>query len=139
MNKQDANKPKLDLVGKSYDLQKAYKHLCISNDGLKDAYVCVFNPEKKRAELFGQYVLPFRACASVHGFCRTSFGLWTIGVRLLNIVWTFYFDDFVVFEERALSKHCAFVVSTFFKMLGWATSVDKENDFADSLKALNHE
>ena len=78
MNKQDANQPKLDLVGKSCDLQKAYKHVCISDDGLKDAYVCVFNPEKKRAELFGQYVLPFGACASVHGFCRTSFGLWTI-------------------------------------------------------------
>ena len=29
MNKQDANKPKFDLVGKSYDLHKAYKHLCI--------------------------------------------------------------------------------------------------------------
>ena len=58
MNKQDVNKPKLDFVGKSYDLHKAYKHLCISDEGLKDAYICVFNPESKRAELFGQYVLP---------------------------------------------------------------------------------
>ena len=107
-----------------------------SDDGLKDAYICVFNPEAKRAELFGQYVLPFGACASVHGFCRTSFGLWAIGVRLLHILWTVYFDDFVVFEERALSRHCEFVVLAFFKMLGWATSIDKENDFDCSLKAL---
>ncbi len=95
MCKQDANKPKLDLVGKSYDLHKAYKHLRISDEGLKDAYICVFNPEKKCVELFGQYVLPFGACALVHGFCRTSFGLWTIGVRLLSILWTVYFDDSV--------------------------------------------
>ena len=88
------------------------------------------------AELFGQYVLPFGACASVHGFCRTSFGLWIIGTRLLKLFWTVYFDDYIVFEERALSKHCEFVISTFFKMLGWATSVDKENDFSSSLKAL---
>lgn len=84
MNKRESNITKLDLVGKSYDLHKAYKHLCISDDGLKDAYICVFNPGSKRAELFGQYVLPFGACASVHGFCRTSYGLWTIGVRLYS-------------------------------------------------------
>ena len=136
MNKQDANKPKLDLVGKAYDLHKAYKHLCISDEGLKDAYICVFNPTSKQTELFGQYVLPFGACASVHGFCRTSFGLWVIGVRILRLLWTVYFDDFVVFEERSLSKHCEFVVSTYFKMLGWATSIDKEYDFSDSLKVL---
>ena len=47
-----------------------------------------------------------------------------------------YFDDFVVFEERTLSKHCEFVVGTFFEMLGWATSIDKENEFSGSLKAL---
>ena len=127
---------KLDLIGKSYDLHKAYKHLCISDNSLKDSYICVFNPERKVAELFGQYVLPFGACASVHGFCRTSFGLWIIGTRLLKLFWTVYFDDYIVFEERALSKHCEFVISTFFKMLGWATSVDKENDFSSSLKAL---
>ena len=80
--------------------------------------------------------LVLSACASVHGFCRTSFGLWTIGVRLLSILWIVYFDDFVVFEERALSKHCEFVVGTFFKMLGWAPSIDKENEFSGSLKAL---
>ena len=136
MSKQEINETKLDLVGKSYDLHKAYKHLCISDEGLKDAYICVFNPTSKRAELFGQYVLPFGACASVHGFCRTSYGLWTIGVRLLSLLWTVYFDDFVVFEERALSKHCEFVISTFFKMLGWATSIDKETEFSGSLKAL---
>ena len=136
MNKRESNITKLDLVGKSYDLHKAYKRLCISDDGLKDAYICVFNPGSKRAELFGQYVLPFGACASVHGFCRTSYGLWTIGVKLLSILWTVYFDDFVVFEERALSRHCEFVVSTFFKMLGWATSIDKETEFSGSLKAL---
>ena len=126
----------LDILGKSYDLHKAYKHLCISDSSLKDAYICVYNPGKKRAGIFGQYVLPFGACSSVHGFCRTSFGLWTIGSRLLKLFWTVYFDDFILFETPALSRHCGLVVSTFFKMLGWATSVDKENVFDTSLKAL---
>ena len=125
-----------ELLGKSYDLHKAYKHLCISDESLKDGYICVYNPGKKQPEIFGQYVLPFGACASVHGFCRTSFGLWTIGVRLLKLFWTVYFDDFILFETPPLSTHCELVVSTFFKMLGWATSVDKENKFDTSLKAL---
>ena len=29
------------------------------------------------------------------------------------------------------------MVGTYFKMLGWATSIDKENDFSCSLKALD--
>ena len=65
-----------------------------------------------------------------------QFGLWTIGIRLLKLFWTVYFDDFILFETPALSRHCELVVSTFFKMLGWATSVDKENVFDPSLKAL---
>lgn len=49
---------------------------------------------------------------------------------------TVYFDDFLVFQKPAFSKHCEFVVGTYFKMLGWATSIDKENDVVGSLKAL---
>ena len=30
MNKKDGNKPKLDLVGKSYDLHRAYTSTCVS-------------------------------------------------------------------------------------------------------------
>ena len=29
-----------------------------------------------------------------------------------------------------------FVVRTFFKMLGWATSINKENEFENSFRAL---
>ncbi len=62
--------------------------------------------EGKCAELFGQYVvLPFGACASVHGFCLTSYGLWGGGVRILKLLWTVYFDDFIVFEVRSWSVH----------------------------------
>ena len=59
-----------------------------------------------------------------------------MGIRILKLLWTVYFDDFIVFEVRSLCKHCEFVVGAFFKMLGWAISIDKGNDFSCSLTAL---
>ena len=41
MCKQDANKPQLDLVGKSYDLHKAYKHLCVSDEAQRCVHLCL--------------------------------------------------------------------------------------------------
>ena len=81
-------------------------------------------------------MLPFGACVSVRGFCRTSDGLWVVGIRILKLLWTVYFDDFIVFEVRSLCKLCEFVAGAFLKMLGWAISIDKGNDFSCSLTAL---
>ena len=121
---------------RTWDLHKAYKNLALSQDALQDAYLAVYNPESRQPEIFGQYVLPFGACASVNGFCRVSHGVWAIGVKGLKLIWCAYFDDFVAFcleQETTGVSHC---VSVLFSLLGWAVAEDKENAFSSSCKAL---
>ncbi|CAE7893107.1 unnamed protein product, partial [Symbiodinium sp. KB8] len=47
------------LEMKSYDLHKAYKNLPLSAGAVDIAYLSVYNPHKKTAEVFEQCVLPF--------------------------------------------------------------------------------
>ena len=81
------------LEMKSYDLHKAYKNLPLSASAVEEAYLAVYNPRTGGAEVYEQCVLPFGARASVHSFCRTSLGIWAIGVTLLLLMWSVYYDD----------------------------------------------
>ena len=128
-----------EVVLKTCDLHKAYKQLCVSRDALDDSYLAVWNPKTKRTEVYGQYVLPFGSCASVHAFCRSSFAIWFVGVRKFRLMWSSYFDDFVIFSKPALSKHNDFVLKTFFQALGWAVSLDKDSNFGPVAKVLGME
>ena len=128
-----------EVVLKTCDLHKAYKQLCVSNDALDDSSLAVWNPETKRTEVYGQYVLPFGSCASVHAFWRSSFAIWFVGVRKFRLMWSSYFDDFVIFSKPALSKRNDFVLKTFFQALGWAVSLDKDCDFGPIAKVLGME
>ena len=108
------------LSVKTWDLHKAYKQLCLSPEALQDSFLAVWCPDKKASEIYGQYVLPFGACASVHGFCRTSYAIWRIAVTLLLVVWTTYFDDYVSMCVPAESKHLDMIlrISSEAKVLG---------------------
>ena len=94
-----SSKNSSSLLMKSWDLSKAYKHLPLHESSLSDAFLCVWNPNSKQTLLYGQRVLPFGARSSVHGFCRTSLGVWVIGVSLFLLQWTVFFDDFVGCES----------------------------------------
>lgn len=134
-----ANEGDAQLHLKTCDLHKAYKQLCVSGDALKDTFLAVWNPHKKQTEVYGQYVLPFGSCASVHAFCRTSYALWKIGTTLLRFMWSSYFDDFVIFSKPQLSKHTDFALRLFFQAVGWATSSDKDVDFGPIARVLGME
>ena len=124
------------LLVKTVDLRKAYKQLCVSEKALDDAFIVVWDPHERKPKIFRSCVLPFGACASVHGFCRTSLAIWKIGVKGLLLPWTAYFDDYVVICRDVLARHTDWVLDTFFKLIGWAVSVDKMEDFSAAAKAL---
>ena len=123
-------------VLKSKDLRKAFKQLALSSEGVLDGYLCVGNPATGKVEVFSSSVLPFGGSASVTGFCRTSHALWYAGTVLLWLHWSVYFDDYLVTCEASVSKHCDLVLSSFFALLGWGISEEKEAEFATAAKVL---
>ena len=118
-----------NLVAKAVDLRKAYKQLAISSDALVDSYLCVLNPEKNQPEAFGCRVLPFGARAAVQAFCRAAHSIWYLGVKLLRLHWSVYFDDFFVIEDEKQSKHTGLIVMALFNLLGWGVSEEKDAGF----------
>ena len=127
-----ASKP----VIKTTDLRKAYKQLGLSNDGRLDAYIAVANPGSKKAEVYACSVLPFGASASVGAFCRTSHALWHMAVVLLQFHWSIYCDDFFPVSEQQSAKHMDMCIASYFSVLGWEISSDKDLNFDFFAKVL---
>ena len=115
---------------KAWDLRAAYKQLPLSTSSFDmDSYFVIYNVEKGASEIYKQRVLPFGSKASVSGFIRCAFALWRIGVRSLQLAWTDYFDDYLSVSGAACTRHTEFVISMFFRILGWELSVDKSLDY----------
>ena len=126
----------LDLVSKTWDLNKAYKNLPLHSEAVDDAFLCVYNPDSCTPEIYGQRVLPFGARASVHGFCRTSLGLWTICTSLFWLHLNVYFDDFIGIESVSLSRIFDLCMNGVLMLLGWDTASDKDTTFSALTKVL---
>lgn len=120
----------VQLTAKAWDLADAYKQIPLSDEAFKmDAYFAAFNPSTGKPEIYQQKVLPFGSVASVTAFLRVSNALWKIGTKLLNLMWSAYFDDFFSITEATSSKHTDLIVSAFFSILGWRLSHDKLVDY----------
>ena len=50
-------------------------------------------------------------------------------MKSLQLAWTDYFDDYLSTNGSACARHTEFVISMFFKILGWDLSVDKSLDY----------
>ena len=118
------------------DLRKAYKQLAIALKSLNDAYLCVFDTEAGTPAAFKTLVLPFGARAAVNGFCRCSLALFWIGVVLLQLHWSVFFNDFFMIAAEEEADHIHFVQRSFFELVGWATSSEKESGFQAVARAL---
>ena len=125
-----------NLVAKAVDLRKAYKQLAVSKDALQDAFLCVLDCETSKPEAFQCRVLPFGARAAVQAFCRASHALWFLGTVIFKLHWTVYFDDFFLIEGKPQSRHTGMVVTSFFTMLGWDVSDEKDAGFLTVARVL---
>ncbi|CAE7356169.1 RE1, partial [Symbiodinium sp. KB8] len=124
--------PKLKVI----DLLKAYKQLGLSVDALQDSFLCVPNPATGKPCVHMCHVLPFGAAASVAAFCRTTMSLWYLGCATLLVHWTVFYDDFIVVNEAASTKHCELVLRNLWSLLGWSVAQDKETEFDYFARAL---
>ena len=115
---------------KAWDLRAAYKQLPLSDMSYElDSFFVMFNAESGGPEFFRQRVLPFGSKASVSGFIRCAFVLWRVGVLSLDLAWSVYFDDYLNVCGQDFVRRNEFVITMFFRLLGWETSADKSLDY----------
>ena len=126
------------LKGRSFDLKSAYKQLAIAESSLQFAYVAIYNPYKKKAELYQLLAAPFGATRSVYSFLRISHAICFTGVKALKIMWSVFFDDYVVFAQDPHARNTEAAVELLFKLLGWNFAIDgdKATSFGDEFSAL---
>ena len=125
-----------DLKACTIDLRKAYKQLPVSEASLNDCFLCVHDPSKNEPAIYRTRVLPFGARAAVNGFCRCSLALFYLGVSLLQLHWSCYFDDFFLVAVAEESEYIHLIQSGFFSLLGWATSSEKDSGFNSLARVL---
>ena len=93
----------LELVGRTYDLRKAYRQIGIRGDHLHTSWFCVWCPSEGRVKYFHPDSMPFGATASVSAFLRISVALKLIGLYHCSILGTSFYDDYIVFAKKVMS------------------------------------
>ena len=125
------------LVGRTLDLEHAYKQCLVSLASLWASVLGIVGPSGSR-ELFISHVLPFGACASVYSFNRVARALHIIGIRLFGLIWCNYYDDFphLSLECSGASDHG--VAESFLALVGWrySTKEKKRQPFKRCFDAL---
>ena len=133
-------KAQVPLAAKTWDLKTAYKQLALSDAAFRcDSFFVIFDPRFKKASIFKQRALPFGSRASVTAFIRTALAVWKIAVKILHLVWSVYFDDYLSVVRQTEAKHVDLVVSVFFRLLGWRVSEDKLIPYSSCCKVLGIE
>ena len=130
----------MSLSAKTWDLADAYKQIPLSDHAFdNDGFLAVYNPTRKKAEIFQQKVLPFGSVTSVTAFLRVAHGIWKVGARLLRLMWPSYFDDFLSVTTSETSRHTDLIISSLFSILGWRLSEDTLIDYHTMCKVLGVE
>ena len=129
------------LVGRSYDLRKAYRQIGIAPDHLKFAWISVWSPDDAAPRLFRMDSMPFGATASVGAFLRLSQALKCLGISQAALVWSSFYDDFVCVCPPDAAIQVDRMIRLFFKALGWQLSTDEAKDhaFCSKFQALGVE
>ena len=127
-----------NLEVRTFDLASAYRQVALSAEGRRVAYIRVFNPGTRRWDFFQAQVLPFGAIKSVHSFLRLARALWWLGTVACLLVWSSFFDDYILFSTPALSKSSDFTAAGLFALLGWDYAKDGRKcvPFSSACEAL---
>ena len=105
-------------VGRTYDLKSAYKQYGIHPFDREHLRLAVNRPGETDPTLLGVNSLPFGATGSVSAFLRVACAVWRIGVVLLKLVWTSFFDDFSNVTRDVLANNTRWAIETLFDLLG---------------------
>ena len=137
----DAEKPGQPfpkLVGRTLDLKAAYKQFGISEDDRKWLRLVTWEPGCQVPTILGVNAMPFGAVGSVSGFLRISVSIYIIGLRMLSLCWTAYFDDYPCLSRSELQKSTDHAMTGLFDLLGvrYASEGKKAAPFSDVFRML---
>ena len=79
-------------------------------------------------------MLPAGSRPSLQVFYRSSHCLWRVGTKLLNH-WPLFHDDYVVVSSKDEASHLNMVLDSFFELVHWQTSKEKESPFSATARA----
>ena len=127
-----------EVLARSFDLKSAYRQIFVREDEREFGYIAVYCPEDGLPKIYRTVALPFGSIQSVYAFLRLSSAIWHIGVCHLDLAWTSFFDDFLVYSDRELASHTEKTVEMLFDLLGWkiAKTGGKAMPFSSSLDCL---
>ena len=126
------------LVGRTLDLEGAYKQLLVAESSLWASVIQVLNADTGEYEWYVCEVLPFGASAAVLGFNRFSRAIWKIGVRLFDLLWCNYFDDYPHLHVKSAADGALRTAEKLMNLVGWvfAKSGAKRLPFSDVFDPL---
>eukprot|EP00435_Cladocopium_sp_Y103_P003802 s2711_g1.t1 len=129
------------LVGRTYDLRKAYRQLGVHEDHYKFSWIAAWSTDHNCVKLFRMKGLPFGGTASVASFLRISRSLKELGLRGGVLLWSSFFDDFICISRPEDAASADMTIRFLFKTLGWVLSEDPDKDkgFAATFSALGVE
>ena len=110
------------LVGRTLDLDSAYKQVLVSLDTMWTSVLAVEDTAGEK-QLFYSNVLPFGGSAAVYGFNRLSRAIFTIGVRLFDLIWQNYYDDYPQLDLACNGNSAQHSAEQLFTLLGWSFSM----------------
>ena len=129
-----------ELLGRSLDLASAYRQLAIADDSRRHAFLSVYNPTSKSADLFQQVALPFGSRTAVNAFIRCARFLQWTAAKCLKLPLSCYFDDFVSFSPPTLAGNSQAALCLMLDVLGWGFDKEgpKSDDFSLMVCALGY-
>ena len=131
----------VDLRGRCFDLEKAFKQIPVKKAHAQFAIICVWDPHTETPKFFEAKVLPFGVKASVHSFNRVGRALAVVLTSLFAIPCNHYFDDYPIVTCKQDCENAGEVAMKVFELLRWVVKKegDKAEDFSDTLKTLGVE
>ncbi|CAE8589824.1 unnamed protein product [Polarella glacialis] len=117
-----------DICGRTLDLESAYRQLFTASCSAWASVIVVFCPESGKPELFCLEALPFGATAAVYGFNRMARAIWFIGVTMLGLLWTNFYDDFPHVDHVVSSSESHQSSLELLELLGWSVSKSAKKD-----------
>ena len=128
----------VELFGKCYDLEFAYKQCPLADEENMISVVGLADPSHPGNTLFFLIrVLPFGASASVVRFNRVAAGLKKIMVDCLFLPAINFYDDFPLVVPKVLSAVVDMAVKALEKLTGWRwKGWKKDLEYESTFKAL---
>ena len=126
------------VLGRTLDLQSAYKQVGPYMPELWNRVIMVYDPYTKGPRYFISSALMFGSTAAVYAFNRMSRSVWHILTHVLMLWTTVYYDDFPMVEMAETAEVAEWCMGKVLDALGWrfAKSGNKAPPFSEQFDVL---